>query len=131
MKVLVDENLPKALARALNELFVGKHTIVHIRDRFGPSVPDIEWIRALSKEGQWIIISGDRRISRNKAEQQAFRSSTLIGFFLSPSLQKSRLTKQMERIMALWEKIEAQAELVKGGSMFEIPMTTDRFKPLG
>ncbi|WP_280109908.1 hypothetical protein [Rhizobium mesoamericanum] len=31
MKVLVDENLPPALARSLHALFSGKHEIIHVR----------------------------------------------------------------------------------------------------
>lgn len=68
MKVLVDENLPPALARSLNALFAGKHEVVHIRERFGPGVKDIEWIEQVSSEGRWVVISGDRRITRNQAE---------------------------------------------------------------
>ena len=44
MKVLVDENLPPALARSLQALFVRKHEIVHIRDRIGPGAKDGQWI---------------------------------------------------------------------------------------
>ncbi|MFQ6549927.1 hypothetical protein AADZ90_018430 [Aestuariibius sp. 2305UL40-4] len=130
MKVIVDENLPPALAHSLAALFADLHVVIHLRDRFGPKVEDTEWIRTLSSEGRWIVISGDRRISRNKAEQQVFRSSNLIGFFLARSLQKSSMTKQMERLMAFWPNIEQQAELVSGGSMFEIPIKTLRLKTI-
>lgn len=130
MKVMVDENLPPALAKALSALFAGKHEIVHLRARFGPAVKDSDWIRNLSAEGNWIIISGDRRIAKNKAEQLVFRSSKLIGFFLAPGLQKAKLTKQMERLMALWETIEKQAELVGGGAMFELPIKSSKLKQI-
>ncbi|MBA8819453.1 hypothetical protein BRY73_08465 [Ochrobactrum sp. P6BS-III] len=130
MKVLVDENLPPALARALNALFAGKHEIIHTRDRYGPGVKDLQWIRDLSTEGRWIIISGDRRITRNKAEYNAFRASNLVGFFLSKGLYKSSTVKQMERLLALWENIEKQSDIVQGGAMFELPMTSPRIKQL-
>ncbi len=123
---MVDENLPPAMAKALAALFAGKHEVVHLREKFGSAVKDIEWIGTLNAEGQWVIISADRRIARNKAEQQAFKSSKLVGFFLAPGLQKAKLTKQMERLMALWETIEKQSELVGGGSMFEIPMKSSK-----
>ena len=42
---------------------------------------------------RWVVISGDRRIRRNRAEYQAFRASNMVGFFLSPSLQKAPITK--------------------------------------
>lgn len=92
MKVMVDENLPPAMARSLAALFVHEHhIIIHLRDRFGPGVTDVEWMRELNHEGRWIVISGDRRISRNKAEQAVFRSSRLIAFIFAPSLQKAPL----------------------------------------
>jgi hypothetical protein len=49
----------------------------------------IDWIADLSKEGQWVVISGDRRITRNRAEYQAFRNSNLIGLFLSEGMYKA------------------------------------------
>ncbi|NTJ43874.1 hypothetical protein G6L28_14825 [Agrobacterium larrymoorei] len=130
MKVLVDENLPPALARSLNALFNGKHEIIHVRERYGPGVTDLQWINELSAEGRWVVLSGDRRITRNKAEYNAFRASHLVGFFLSKGLYKSPLVKQMERILALWQTIEIQSALVQGGAMFELPMSSTRIKQI-
>ncbi len=130
MKVLIDENLPPALARSLHALFAGKHEVVHVRDRFGPGVMDVEWIGQLSSEGRWVVISGDRRITRNKAEYSAFRNSHLVGFFLSKGLYKSPIIKQMERILALWQTIETQSAIVQGGAMFELPMTSAKIKQM-
>ena len=127
---MVDENLPPAMAKSLAALFAGKHEVVHLREKFGATIKDTEWIGALNAEGHWVIISADRRISRNKAEQQAFKSSKLVGFFLAPGLQKAKLTKQMERLMALWETIETQANLVGGGAMFEIPMKSSKLNQI-
>jgi predicted nuclease of predicted toxin-antitoxin system len=85
VKVLIDENLSPALAKALDALFGGEHEVEHIRIKFGPNVTDAEWIRRLSEEGHWVVISGDARIARRKTEQAAFRNSRLIGFFLAPA----------------------------------------------
>jgi len=130
LKVMVDENLPPAMAKALSALFVGKHEVIHLKQKFGSAVKDTEWISSLNADGRWVIISGDRRITKNKAEQQAFKGSKLVGFFLAPGLQKAKLTKQMERLMALWETIEKQAEIVGGGAMFEIPMKSSRLNQI-
>lgn len=130
MKVVVDENLPPALAKSLAALFIGKHEIIHLRDRYGPSVKDIEWIPELSAEGRWIVISGDRQITKVRAEYEAFRSSRLTGFFLSKGLNKAPLVKKMERILALWPYIEQQVTLVQGGAMFELPMTSTKLSML-
>lgn len=130
MRVLIDENLPPALARSLNALFNGKHEVIHIRDRFGPGVTDVEWITRLSDEGRWIVVSGDRRITRNRAEYNAFRASNLVGFFLSKGLYKSSVVKQMERILALWQTIETQSGIVQGGAIFELPMSSSKIKQM-
>ncbi len=130
MKILLDENLPPALARALAALFKGEHEIVHMRDRFGSGVTDQEWIEALNREGRWVVISGDRRITRNRAEYLVFRNSRLIGFFLSRGLYKSRVIKQMERILAMWDSMITLADTVEGGAMFELPMKGTRARQL-
>ena len=130
MKVLVDENLSPALARALNALFAGEPEIRHLRDRFGPAVKDAEWIPELSREGRWIVLSGDRGIRRKKAEYNAFRASRLVGFFLSAGLYKAPLVKQAERILALWSGIETFGERSGPGSMFELPMSSSRIGTL-
>lgn len=122
MKFLLDENLPPALARSLNELFRGEHEVVALRGKFGPNVTDVVWINTLSKEGRWIIISGDRRITRSKAEYNAFRNSKLIGFFMCSAVNRSPVTKQAARLLILWEDICALAARVEGGAIFEIPV---------
>jgi predicted nuclease of predicted toxin-antitoxin system len=91
VKVAIDENLPPALARALDALFAGEHQVVHIRSRFGPSVKDVEWIRTLSNEGNWVVLSNDRRITRSKAELREFKDSRLVGFFFARALEKAKL----------------------------------------
>lgn len=125
MKVVIDENLPPALARALNALFAGEHEIIHIRDRFGPNVADAKWIGELSHEGRWIVISGDRRITKVRAEQQAFSNSRLVGFFMASALKQSKTTTQMQRILVLWEGMEKIASSIAGGAMFELPIRGD------
>jgi len=122
VKVIIDENLSPALAKALNALFDGEHEVVHLRDRFGPNVEDVDWIPGLSAEGHWVLISGDMNISKKKAEQTAFRNSRLIGFFLAPALNASRVTKQMQRLLALWDDIATIANRVAGGAMYELPI---------
>jgi hypothetical protein len=130
VKLMVDENLPPALANALAALFEGTHQVHHIRTYFGPGVKDVEWITKLSRDGRWAVISGDRRITRVRAEYSAFRSSRLVGFFLSKGLYKAPLVKQMERILVLWPLIEQSMSIVEGGAMFELQMSSNRLSQI-
>ncbi len=93
-----------------------------MRELFGAGVTDQEWIEKLGQDGTWVVLSGDRRITRNRAEANAFRQSKLVGFFLAAGLCKSPLHRQASRITFLWEDIITLAGHVGGGSMFEIPM---------
>jgi hypothetical protein len=130
VKVLLDENLSPALAHALDALFKNEHTIAHLREKFGMGVTDEQWINTLSQDGRWVVISGDRRITRNRAEFQVFRNSRLTGFFLSKGLYKARVIKQMERILAMWENIVTLSDTVEGGAMFELPISGSRTRQL-
>lgn len=130
MKVLFDHNLSPRIARCLQALMGADHEIVALRDKFKPSTKDIEIINALSAQGGWIFISGDRRITRNKAEKHAFQSSKIIGMFLSSGLYKSPTLKQVERLIVLWPAIEIIANNVSAGSMFELPMKTTKLSSI-
>jgi hypothetical protein len=107
-----------------------EHEIVALRDKFPPNIKDVDLIAELSKQGDWIFISGDRRITRNRAERNAFQNSKLIGMFLSSGLYKSTVLKQAERLIVLWPVIETVAGSVSGGAMFELPMKSAKLSPV-
>lgn len=127
---MLDHNLSPLIARALAELFHGKHEIYALRDKFPNNTPDKVWIEELSKVDRWVILSADRRITKNRAEREAFSRSRLIGFFLSAGLQKAGPIKQMERILAQWEIIEKQFALVKGSAAFELQAKGSRLSQI-
>jgi hypothetical protein len=111
-------------------LFQPDHQVVPLCDKFAVNVSDVEWITALSRDGTWVVISGDRRIRKNRAEYQAFRSSRLVGMFLAPGLAKAPVTRQAERLIALWPSMIAVASRVAGGAIFELPAKSTRLEQL-
>ncbi|MFN4167399.1 MAG: hypothetical protein ACK4HD_03770 [Pannonibacter phragmitetus] len=120
--MLFDHNLSPRIPRALQALMGDGIEIIALKEKFNPSIKDIDLITALNREGGWVLISGDRRITRNKTEKSAFQSSKIIGMFLSSGLYKSPVLKQAERLIALWPAIESIAANVAPGSMFELPL---------
>lgn len=114
----------------MQELFSPEHEARALREKFRPDISDVEWITELSKEGRWIVLSGDRRITRNRAEQAAFRSSRLIGIFMAPAVYKATVAKQAERILALWSHIEVLSNTVAGGAMFELQIKSQKLQQL-
>ncbi|MBR0967958.1 hypothetical protein JQ554_27375 [Bradyrhizobium diazoefficiens] len=130
MKLFFDHNMSPAMARALRELFKDEHEVTYLAEKFPRNISDIDWISGLSKEGLWVVISGDRRITRNRAEYHAFRSSNLIGLFLSHGLYKAPVIKQMERMLALWPVIQTVTATVQGGAMYELPLKSTKLRQL-
>ena len=124
MKIFFDHNISHALPEALQAIFPDEHEIVALEKKFPRTISDIDWIAALSSEGHWIVISGDLRITRNRAERQAFRSSKLTGFFMAPALKKARVIKQLERLCALWDNIVLLSTAAAPGALYELPMKT-------
>lgn len=111
MKLFLDNCLAPKHARALNELLRPQHQVTHLRDKFAQNTADDEWLSQLGAEGDWIVITGDFRISRNKHLRTAWRESGLTVFFLKkgwtsipPMLQHSKLTARIEQIIELAER---------------------------
>ena len=91
MKFFFDRNMSVYLARMISAL-ERDHTIEHHDEdpRFETTTPDTEWISVLGKDRPaWVVISGDGRVLRNKAEFSAdsFREAKLTDLLLPMSKQ--------------------------------------------
>lgn len=85
MRFFLDNCLAVRHARALHAIVEPDgHTVLHLRDRFPADTPDVEWLRELGKESDWVVISGDVRIARSMHERAAWHESGLTVFFLKP-----------------------------------------------
>jgi hypothetical protein len=85
MRFFFDRNMSLYLARMIGEL-ERNHVIRHhdADPRFTCTTPDTEWISVLGKDQlTWIVLSGDGRILRNKAEFSALREAKLTFFCMS------------------------------------------------
>jgi hypothetical protein len=96
--------------------------VIALRRKFAQNTADVVWIEALGKEGGWVVISGDANITRRGAERKAWRQTGLIGFFLAPGWRKLDPLLQTARLLMWWEKLVAQAGLVEGGAVFQLPI---------
>lgn len=124
MKLLLDNNLPPRVARALHLLVEADgHTVTHLRDRFPSNTPDIEWLNTLGNEGGWAILSADMRIHKNRAEREAWRKSNTVAFFLSRWWSKQKFTAIAARILMRWSDLEDQYRLVAAPAAFEVRST--------
>jgi hypothetical protein len=133
LKFFLDNNLPPVWGPALNPLAVQEgNEVHHLRDRFKPDVTDVEWIDELGRQGDWTIISGDIRISRNQHEREAWLRSGMVAFFMGKSWRSLRFWEQTWRVVRWWPNITQQAKLVTPPAGFEIPPSfrSGKFRPM-
>lgn len=122
MKLLLDNNLPPALARALHELTIreweNRHQVTHLRERFAANTPDTEWIAMLAQEGGWVVITHDRL---NKGlEREALKRAGLKVFFLDRGWKDHNFWEKATQLVRWWPRIIEQAEGISGGAAFQV-----------
>lgn len=123
MRFFLDNTLPPPLAEALHALCRSdSHEVRHLRDRFQPDTDDVVWINTLAQEGDWIIISGDPRITKNPHERVAWLTSGLTAFFLKPGWSNLQFWVQVSKLVYWWPRIMTEAERARSGSGFLIPV---------
>ena len=125
MKVFFDNCTPPVLAWTING-FVAHlgHSAYHIADLpCGRNATDLEWIELLGKDKQiWMVVTGDDRIRKNKAERAAFRAATLSGFVLAPAYQKTPIHQVASFLLWRWPEMEQLFGLITGPALHELPM---------
>ncbi|KXV27987.1 PIN-like domain-containing protein [Gluconobacter japonicus] len=125
MKVFFDNCTSPVLAETLNGfLHHRNHSATHIRDLpCGRHASDVEWMSFLQNESNdWIVITGDGRIQKNRAERVVFRQAKLRGFVLAPGYQKTPVHQIASNLIWRWPDIETFISQVGGGSLFKLPM---------
>lgn len=134
MKLFFDNCTSPVLAGTLDG-FVRHlgHSAHHIKDMpCGRDAPDVEWIKLLSgDQALWVVVTGDDRIRRNKAERAAFRSAGLRGFALTPSYHRTPIHQQASFLLWRWPEMEQILSLLGGPVMYELPMSrSSKIRPL-
>lgn len=124
MRVFLDNCTSPVLAETLDGyLRHRKDSASHIRDLpCGRHASDMEWMAYLAGTGDdWLVITGDRKIQRNKAERAAFRQAGLKGFALAPGYQTTKIHQQASLLIWRWPDIDSLLKLAPP-FLFEIPM---------
>lgn len=96
LKVLFDNCTSPVLAATLGGYLnhLG-HEAIHLKDLpCGRHATDLEWMEYLRKDrSEWVVVTADSRIQKNRAERVAYRQANLRGFVLAPAYQKTPLNQ--------------------------------------
>ena len=131
MNFLLDNNLPPALAHALNALAEhDEHSVVALRDKFAASTSDIDWIEALAGERNWVVISQDHFTKREGLEKEAIIKSGLTVFCLKKGWAGLRYWEKAHNLVRWFPEIANQAERITGGGSFWVPLKGHKFDPI-
>lgn len=69
----------------------------------------------------WIVVTGDLRISRNHPERAAYRAAGLFGIVLSRGLLRLKVNEQAALILWRWPVIYHQYRVVSRPALYELP----------
>lgn len=131
MRLFIDNCVSIHLAEGIRALAqVQQYDIVHLREKFDEDTDDVVWISALAEEGDWVIVSGDPRISRNKAERAVWLESGITAFFLSDGFPNKRFWKQAEILVHWWPEIVLAAREATEGSGYLLPLSGNKMKKI-
>jgi PIN like domain len=126
--------LPAALHAFLETEGSSAHHVRFMSDYgFDEDTDDEDWIMRLGedKPADWIVVTGDKRITRNKAERAAWVRAGLKGFVLAPALQNTPVHRQASLLLWRWPSMGAFIVAAAAGSMFELPIGRGgKFRPL-
>jgi hypothetical protein len=133
---LLDHNLSPNLARALALLVEAQGDDVKCLKDFGrENNQDEEWIPWIASQGEWVIITADLNIVRNRARQLIFRKAGITAFFLLEAWSNGSVRGPAiaQRLLRLWDNITQLALKHPRGTCFAVPYrgAIRRFSPQG
>jgi len=121
MKCLFDNNMPPKLAKTLNFLEGDDgFRVEHLKDMFPSNTPDIEWIKKLSKEGKWFIVTQDNQIRKRSLEKKAWQESNISIVFLQKAWINLNLWEMAWRMIKYWPGLKESVSLNRKNESFQL-----------
>jgi hypothetical protein len=133
VRFFLDNCLSPVQAKALHVLSEPEgHLVRHLSEEFEErNTADEVWLPALSKQGDWVVVSGDLRIFKSPQLRKVWTESKLTTFFLGKGWTNQRFWEQAWWLVRWWPLIVEQSGLVVPGTGFVIPAkSAGKFKPL-
>ena len=113
-KIYIDENLPKQLAKGLNELQQPMNhrdgmsiEVLSIKEVYGQGAKDEEWIPEVGKENG-IVITQDYRIQTQRHQKELYIKSGIGILFLNPPSKGGfPYWDMVKQLINRWEDIKS------------------------
>ena len=124
MKVFFDQCTAPRMAHTLHGFIRSDgHTAVHLSDILPRSTSDIDWINHLrDSQDEWLVVTADKRIRRNRPEREAFRRAGLRAFVLANGFEKQPMHRRCAALVNRWPDMSDQFDKLEPPFMFEPPV---------
>ncbi|MCL2442515.1 MAG: hypothetical protein FWD13_03520 [Treponema sp.] len=121
MNCLFDNNMSPKLAKTLNYLEGDDGIIVeHLNEKFPSNISDVEWIKTLSKEGNWFVITQDNKIRKRNHERIIWQEARIPIIFLQKSWVKQNFWETAWRMIKCWPKLKESISRNRKKESFEL-----------
>lgn len=120
MLFFMDNNLPPALAGAINALCGAEAGVTHLQDGFPFNAPDEEWAGSLMRSGRrWAVVTSDK-FQKNHGERELVKTSGMVWFFLLPGWNDQAYWVKSWKLIKAWPDIMREARRAKINSSFSV-----------
>lgn len=121
MKAVLDENLPQALAQALNALAAHDgHSVKHVTEIASRGTKDIDLFKALA-DGKYELHLTQDHHHRKPIERKAIADAGLVVFVLSKSWSSQPFWIKSSQLVRWWPLILEHAQRMSPPAIFRIP----------
>lgn len=120
MRVFIDNCLAPRVAKALAQL-EDRFEVEHLKQIFPSATDDVEWIRVLARDRDWIVVTADL-MYRVRQEREAIQQAGHVVFFLSKGWANLPLWEQASKLFHWWPRLMDEALKAKRGDCFLVPV---------
>lgn len=123
MRAVFDENLAPALPKALAAT-IPDHEFAHVFEITGRGATDEAIFATLQADPESVLVTQDRRQTRNPHIKAALRASGVTVVFLARAWSDLDNVMRLSRLCLWWPYIEGAIRTNARGSWFEVPQST-------
>jgi hypothetical protein len=118
MRFLFDENFAPRLVRSLNCLIESEgDTARALVDKFPAGTPDETYLKELSEEGDWVVLTQDMGIVLSPPLVAAWRSAGLIVVIFKSGWNSLTFWDKAWKITKFWPELRKCVQVARPGSV--------------
>jgi hypothetical protein len=99
--------------------------IVHLRIKFPPDTPDVEWLGFLGDDREWVVVSCDA-FNKTDEEKKEIVKRARCTFVLSKGYGNLKFWILASKVLMRWPDIREKAEHCRLGAVYKVTPTSSK-----